>query len=139
MMFAMPGLPNGRPIRKLAFRLFLLCCPLGLLGQQFELLIRNGRVIDGSGAPGISADIGVIGDRIAFLGPATAGAKAVRVVGARGLVVAPGFIDMLGHSEWSLLIDRQALRKPTPGSTHRLTRAGESNAPQKRNTQRDPP
>src|SRR5258708_26827375 len=85
MMFAMPVRANGRSIKRIAFRRVLLCCPLGLFGQQFDLLIRNGRVIDGSGTPGISADIGVTGDRIAFLGQAPSGAKAARVIDAQGL------------------------------------------------------
>ncbi len=117
MMFAMPARLNGRTIKRIAFRLVLLCCPLGLFGQQFDLLIRNGRVIDGSGSPAISADIGVNADRIAFLGQASAGVKAARVIDAQGLVVAPGFIDMLEHSEWNLLIDRQAFSKLTQGIT----------------------
>src|SRR5258708_29610933 len=137
MMFAMPARLNGRTIKRIAFRLVLLCCPLGLFGQQFDLLIRNGRVIDGSGTPGISADIGVTGDRIAFLGQAPSGAKAARVIDAQGLVVAPGFIDMLEHSEWNLLIDRQAFSKLTQGITSGLTGEGDSIAPQNENTLRE--
>ena len=60
-MFAMPALTNGRTIGKHVLRLFLLCCPLGLFGQQYDLLIRNGRVIDGSGTAAIVADVGVRG------------------------------------------------------------------------------
>ena len=137
MMFAMPAPFNGRAIQRLAVRLLLLCCPLGLFGQQFDLLIRNGRVIDGSGTPGIFADIGVTGDRIAFLGPVSPGAKAARVIDAQGLIVAPGFIDMLEHSEWNLLIDRQAFSKLTQGITSGLTGEGDSIAPQNENTLRD--
>src|SRR5258708_16490516 len=137
MMFAMPARLNGRTIKRIAFRLVLLCCPLGLFGQQFDLLIRNGRVIDGSGTPGISADIGVTGDRIAFLGQAPSGAKAARVIDAQGLVVAPGFIDMLEPSEWNMLIDRQAFSKLTQGITSGLTGEGDSIAHQNENTLRD--
>src|SRR5258708_2467495 len=137
MMFAMPARLNGRTIKRIAFRLVLLCCPLGLFGQQFDLLIRNGRVIDGSGTPGICADMGVRGDRIALLGQAASGAKAARVIDAQGLVVAPGFIDMLEHSEWNLLIDRQAFSKLTQGITSGLTGEGDSIAPQNENTLRE--
>src|SRR5258708_13531270 len=137
MMFAMRARLNGRTIKRMGFRLVFLWCRLGVLGQQFDLLIRNGRGIDGSGTPGISADIGVTGDRIAFLGQAPSGAKAARVIDAQGLVVAPGFIDMLEHSEWNLLIDRQAFSKLTQGITSGLTGEGDSIAPQNENTLRD--
>src|SRR5258708_8335663 len=102
MMFSMPARLNGRTIKRIAFRLVLLCCPLALFGQQFDLLIRNGRVIDGSGTPGIFADIGVTGDRIAFLGPVSPGAKAAPAIDAHRLVVPPRFLAMLYHSQCNL-------------------------------------
>src|SRR5262249_11966071 len=64
------------------------------------------------------------------MGHAPAGAKARRVIDAKGLVVAPGFIDMLEQSEWNLLIDKQALSKLTQGITTGITGEGGSIAPQ---------
>ena len=76
----------------LKFRLALLTI-LALMAthafaQQYDVLIRNGRVIDGSGNPWTYADVGVIGDRIAFVGHAAAGVTAKRTIDAAGLIVA---------------------------------------------------
>src|SRR5215510_16348995 len=115
-------------------RLVLVLSSLSVLGQQYDILIRNGRVIDGAGNPWIYADVGVKGDRISFMGHAPAGAKARRVIDAKGLVVAPGFIDMLEQSEWNLLIDKQAFSKLTQGITTGITGEGGSIAPQNEQT-----
>lgn len=98
--------------------------------QQYDVLIRNGRVVDGSGNPWVYADVGILGDRIAFVGRAGAGVTAKRTIDAKGLIVAPGFIDMLGQSELTLLIDKQAFSKLTQGVTTEVTGEGESIAPQ---------
>ena len=66
--------------------------------MAWSLLIRNGTVVDGSGAPARAADVAVEGDRIAAVGP-TLGGEAARVVDATGLMVAPGFIDIHSHSD----------------------------------------
>ena len=97
---------------------------------QYDVLIRNGRVVDGAGNPWVYADVGIKGDRIVLVGHAPDGATAKRTIDAKGLVVAPGFIDMLGQSEVSLLIDRQAFSKITQGVTTEITGEGESIAPQ---------
>ena len=97
--------------------------------QQFDILIRNGKVVDGSGNPWKYADVGVVGDRITFLGKAPENAPAKRIIDARGLVVAPGFIDMLGQSEFNLLVDKQAASKITQGITTEITGEGNSIAP----------
>jgi N-acyl-D-amino-acid deacylase len=97
---------------------------------QYDVLIRNGRVVDGSGNPWIYADVGIVGDRIVFVGRAAEDVKARTTIDATGLVVAPGFIDMLGQSEKTLLIDKQAVSKITQGITTEITGEGGSIAPQ---------
>src|SRR5262249_21722261 len=103
---------------------------LPLFAQDYDVLIKNGRVIDGSGNPWMWADIGIKGDRITLVGRAPADAKAKRTIDATGLIVAPGFIDMLDQSESNLLVDRQAVSKLTQGITTGITGEGGSIAPQ---------
>src|ERR1044072_9133859 len=95
---------------------------------QFDLLIKNGRIVDGSGRAGYVADVGIKGDRIVSIGK-LAQATATRTIDAQGLVVAPGFIDMLGQSETYLLIDPRAMSKVMMGVTTEITGEGESIAP----------
>jgi dihydroorotase/N-acyl-D-amino-acid deacylase len=95
---------------------------------QFDIIIRNGRVIDGSGRPGVYADVAVRGNVIVRIGNLR-GARAARVIDAKGQVVAPGFIDMLGQSETFLLIDPRAMSKVMMGVTTEITGEGESIAP----------
>src|SRR4030095_10474656 len=72
---------------------------------NFDVIIRNGTVYDGTGAEPRQADVAIRGDRIAGVGPAVAGAKANTVIDAKGLAVAPGFINMLSWSTESLIQD----------------------------------
>ena len=95
---------------------------------QYDLLIRNGRIVDGTGRAGYVADVAVKGDRIARVGKLR-GARARRVIDAKGLVVAPGFIDMLGQSEVNLLIDPRAMSKVMQGVTTEVTGEGSTVAP----------
>ncbi|MBI2678703.1 MAG: amidohydrolase family protein [Candidatus Koribacter versatilis] len=110
----------------------LLLASVCAVGQtpQYDVLIRNGKVVDGSGNPWFYADLGIIGDRIAFIGRAGADVTAKRTIDAKGLVVAPGFIDMLGQSETGVLIDKTVFSKITQGITTEITGEGESIAPQ---------
>ena len=73
----------------------------------FDLLIRGGTVVDGSGAPGRRADVGVLGDRILAIGDLSAAdtREIAQLIDATGRVVAPGFIDPHGHSDGSLFVD----------------------------------
>jgi dihydroorotase/N-acyl-D-amino-acid deacylase len=95
---------------------------------QFDLLIKNGRIVDGSGRPGYLADLAIKGDRIVRIGKLK-NADAARVIDATGMVVAPGFIDMLGQSESYLLIDPRAMSKVMMGVTTEVTGEGDSIAP----------
>ncbi|HZS95957.1 MAG TPA: D-alanyl-D-alanine carboxypeptidase/D-alanyl-D-alanine-endopeptidase [Terriglobales bacterium] len=101
--------------------------------SRYDVIIRNGRIIDGSGNPWVSGDVAIRGDRIAAIGN-LAGADAKRVIDAKDLVVAPGFIDMLGQSEMALLIDNRSLSKLSQGITTEITGEGASVAPQNQRT-----
>jgi N-acyl-D-amino-acid deacylase len=110
----------------------LLLLASSLFAQQtptYDVLIRNGRMVDGSGNPWVYADIGIAGDRIAFIGAAGKDVTAKKTIDAKGLIVAPGFIDMLGQSEVNLLIDKHAVSKITQGVTTEVTGEGASIAP----------
>jgi N-acyl-D-amino-acid deacylase len=99
----------------------------------FDLLILGGTVIDGSGAPGIRADVGVVGDRIAALGDlssAAAGKGVALVLDATDRVVCPGFVDPHGHSDASVLIDPAVASHLHQGYTTQLSgNCGDSLAP----------
>jgi len=95
---------------------------------QYDLVVKNGLVIDGSGRPGYRADIAIKGDRIVRIGKLK-NAAGTREIDATGMVVAPGFIDMLGQSETYLLIDPRAMSKVMMGVTTEVTGEGESIAP----------
>src|SRR6266566_2042454 len=101
-----------------------------LQGQPdpFDVLIRNGRVVDGSGNPWYYADLGICGDTIAAMGKlGNAGAR--RVIDATGLTVVPGFIDMHSHSDYTLLVDGRAESKVHQGVTTEILGESESAAP----------
>ena len=85
-------------------------------------------MVDGTGAPWFRADVGVIGDRIASIGD-LAKATAKRRIDASHLVIAPGFIDMMGQSEYRILVDNRAASKITQGITTEITGEGSSIAP----------
>ncbi|HKE06818.1 MAG TPA: D-aminoacylase [Candidatus Acidoferrum sp.] len=99
----------------------------------YDLLIKNGHIIDGTGNPWYAGDVGVRGDRIVAIGHLR-DATAKQVMDASGLVVSPGFIDMLGQSELALLIDNRALSKLSQGITSEITGEGGSIAPQNEQT-----
>ena len=94
----------------------------------FDVIIEHGHVIDGTGAPWYAADVGIRGGRIAAIGRLDQ-APAKRRVDATGRIVAPGFIDMLGQSELTLLVDPKVPSKVFQGITTEITGEGESVAP----------
>jgi len=94
----------------------------------YDLIIRNGHIIDGTGSPWYSGDIGIRNGHIAaigFLGTA----QAKRTIDAHGMVVAPGFIDMLGQSELTILVNPHLPSKIFQGITTEFTGEGGSAAP----------
>jgi len=97
-------------------------------GPAYDLILSGGRVVDGTGAPWFRADVGVRGDRIAAVSDLSK-AEATRRIDASGLVVAPGFIDMLGQSEYNVLVDNRAASKITQGITTEITGEGQAIAP----------
>ena len=97
--------------------------------NDYDVIIKHGSIVDGSGNPWVSGDIAIRGDRIAAIGKLDH-AHAKRVIDATGLFVSPGFIDMLGQSEIALLIDNRSLSKLAQGITTEITGEGGSIAPQ---------
>lgn len=94
----------------------------------YDVIIHGGRVVDGTGAPWTRADVAIEGDRIAAIGDLSAQTARTRL-DATGLVVSPGFIDMLGQSEDFVLVDGRAASKITQGITTEITGEGKSIAP----------
>ena len=95
--------------------------------QEFDLVLRNGRIIDGTGNPWFHGDVAVRNDRIVAMGNVTAKGKSEVDVG--GLVIAPGFIDIHSHSDWTLLEDGNAESKIRQGVTTEVLGEGFSGAP----------
>ena len=91
--------------RRLALVLSLILSTLAFAADlPFDLVITNGHIIDGTGSPWYSGDVGIRDGRIAAIGNLS-GAARKRTVDAKGKVVAPGFVDMLGQSEATILVD----------------------------------
>jgi N-acyl-D-amino-acid deacylase len=84
--------------------------------MHYDILIRNGLVFDGSGSPGVRADVGINGNRIAALAPDLEG-SGFTTLDATGLAVAPGFIDIKTHSDFTLPINPKAESKVRQGVT----------------------
>jgi N-acyl-D-amino-acid deacylase len=95
---------------------------------SYDLIIEHGRVIDGTGAPWFAADVGIRAGRVAAIGQLHE-ATANRRINAAGRVVAPGFIDMLGQSELTMLVNPHVPSKIFQGITTEITGEGESVAP----------
>ena len=120
-------------------RLALLAVPIAALSiclactrpsptAGYDIVIRNGRIVDGTGSPWYSGDVGIRDGKIASIGN-LASADSRRVLDARGMVVAPGFIDMLGQSELTILVNSHLPSKIFQGITTEFTGEGGSPAP----------
>src|SRR6516225_4263471 len=111
--------------------LAILFIAVGVIHAQertYDFIISGARIVDGTGAPWFVGDIGIIGDRIAAIGNLR-DATAKKRIDAKGLVAAPGFIDVQGQSEFNVLIDNRASSKITQGVTTEITGEGTSIAP----------
>ena len=86
-----------------------------------DILITNARIVDGTGNPWYRGSVAVTGDRITYVGPSVPGLTARRVIDAGDQVVSPGFVDMLGHSENTILRGPHAVSKITQGITSEVT------------------
>src|SRR5271154_2759312 len=95
----------------------------------FDLVITNGHIIDGTGSPWYSGDLGIRDGKVAAIGNLNASPRK-RTIDAAGRVVAPGFIDMLGQSELTILVDPRLPSKIYQGITTEITGEGGSAAPQ---------
>ena len=113
----------------LAFLSALLIPPrVGAQSTPFDIVITHGRIIDGTGSPWYSGDIGIRGGKILAIGN-LANATRTRTIEAHGQIVAPGFLDMLGQSELTILVDPRLPSKIYQGITTEITGEGESVAP----------
>ncbi|MBE3071341.1 MAG: D-aminoacylase [Acidobacteria bacterium] len=102
--------------------------PASPTAPAFDVIIANGRIVDGTGAPWFRGDVGITGDRIQAIGDLR-NQTARQRIDAANLIVAPGFIDMLGQSEFNVLVDNRAASKITQGITTEVTGEGSAIAP----------
>jgi dihydroorotase/N-acyl-D-amino-acid deacylase len=101
--------------------------------DSYDILLLNGTIVDGTGNPWYRADVGIRGDRIAAI-RSLRNATAPTIVDVSGQIVSPGFIDMLGQSEFRLLVDGRAMSKISQGITTEITGEGGSAAPMNERT-----
>ena len=107
--------------------LLLFADPIAAAELEFDLVIRGGRIVDGTGNPWCHGDVAIRGDKIVAVGRVTGTAK--RTIDAKGKIVAPGFIDMHSHSDLLLLEDGNAPSKVRQGVTTEVLGEGNSVAP----------
>ena len=110
------------------FSLLLAATSVSILAADFDVIIKNGAVYDGSGGEAQHVDLAIRGDRIAGVGDYK-NAKAKTVIDARGLAVAPGFINMLSWSTESLIQDGRSQSEIRQGVTTEIMGEGESMGP----------
>ncbi len=106
----------------------LLALSFGAFAQPYDTVIYNGRIVDGTGSPWYSGDVAIQNGRIAAIGK-IAPSSGRRSIDAQGMIVAPGFIDMLGQSEITILVNPHLPSKIFQGITTEITGEGSSIAP----------
>jgi N-acyl-D-amino-acid deacylase len=111
-----------------AFAFVLIAASLPAQTSAFDLVITHGHIVDGTGSPWYSGDLGIREGKIAAIGN-LADTPRKRTIDAGGKVVAPGFIDMLGQSELTILVDPRLPSKIYQGITSEITGEGNSIAP----------
>jgi N-acyl-D-aspartate/D-glutamate deacylase len=116
-------------VRFAAFAALVLAGCHDLEHPSYDLVIRGGTIIDGTGSPGVRGDVAIRGDQIAAVGVVPGTGR--REINASGLAVAPGFIDMHSHSDYLLLEDGNAQSKIRQGVTTEVLGEGDSVAPAK--------
>lgn len=136
-MFRRFSSKHGHFVSAIVCVVFLTAAVLGVRGapgqesgkQPFDVVILHGHIIDGTGSPWYSGDIGIRDGHIAAIGNLS-GAPAKKTIDAQEMVVAPGFIDMLGQSELTILVDPRVPSKIYQGITTEITGEGSTVAPQ---------
>ena len=104
-------------------------CSVLSAAEPFDLVIRNGRIVDGTGNPWFYGDLAIRGKRIVAVGQISADAPSKQVIDATGLVVSPGFIDIHSHSDTLLLEDGSAHSKIRQGVTTEVLGEADSAGP----------
>ena len=127
-----PAMSTGRSILRAAAAVLaaagILVSASYAAGIEYDLVIANGHIIDGTGSPWYAGDVGIDAGRIAAIGNLSRAARK-RTIDAHGMIVAPGFIDMLGQSELTVLVDPRLPSKIFQGITTEITGEGNSVAP----------
>src|SRR5205814_6189708 len=120
----------NRAMQRALFSIFFFAAltASAVFAQDFDILIKNGTIYDGTGSEGQHVDLAIRGDRIAGIGDFK-NAKAKTVIDAKGLVVAPGFINMLSWSTESLIQDGRSQSEIREGVTTEIMGEGESMGP----------
>ncbi|HEX4284289.1 MAG TPA: D-aminoacylase [Terracidiphilus sp.] len=128
MMAPSQRLRTRRLPQSVALFCLVACLAVAHAQQEFDVVITHGYIIDGTGSPWYEGDIGIREGKIAAIGK-LAGATAKRTIDAQGKIVAPGFIDMLGQSELTMLVDPRVPSKIFQGITTEITGEGSSAGP----------
>jgi len=118
-----------RALSRIVYAVVIACLSVAAqTPQPYDLVITNGHIIDGTGSPWYSGDVGIREGKIAAIGNLS-GSPRTRTIDATGKVVAPGFIDMLGQSELTIMVDPRVPSKIYQGITTEITGEGGSAGP----------